>query len=37
MLLLISFLICSEYFDMAKIICARNGKTVRNVEPKLWS
>ena len=28
MLMLISILICSEYFHMTKIICARNVKTV---------
>ena len=35
-LLLISILICSEYFNMTKIIRARNVKTVRNTEPKPW-
>ena len=40
MSLLISILICSESFDIAKVILAGNVKTVSKIEPKdlgFWS
>lgn len=37
MLILISILICNEYFHVAKIISARKVLTVCNIKPKAWS
>lgn len=37
MLILISILICNEYFHVAKIISARKILTVCNIKPKAWS